>query len=52
MDKIVVITLGLENDPGCRGYTYKGPDSKQRDLGKLVSPCNGLFSVAFELGLF
>ena len=52
MDKIVVIILGLKDDPGCRGHTYKGPNSKQRDLGKFDSPGNALFRVVFEFGFF
>ena len=52
MDKIVVIIPGLENDPGCRGHTCKGPDSKQRYFGKFASPSSSLFRVVFEFGLF
>jgi len=52
MDKMVVIISGLKNDPGCRGHTYKGPNSKQCNFGKFASPSNGFFRVAFEFALF
>ena len=43
MDIIVIIILGLENDPGCSGHTNKGSDRKQSDFGKLASPNNSFF---------